>query len=203
VRFADPTRDAGAPDDAEAIRLAEQALGAFRLADDVDLVADTVRRTWEAGAGVDGGRVDPRASETHVVFQQVVDGVPIVTPGEGEIRVTVDGTGSVCAIADATRRVEDVDVAPRPPEPASRASRTPRPGPSDADALLAPARERLLRRLATSGPTPTWSRAVEDSTEVGYVVRDERATPAARQILEVDCGVGLAKRFALEAPIVP
>lgn len=201
VRFAESRAAGGAPGDGPAVSLAQQAVEAFGLAADVDLVVDSVRRTWEAGASADE-QVAPAALETHVVFAQVVDGMPITTPGTGEVRVTVDGTGTVVAITDATRRVEDLDTSPRPPEPASRgtAARRARSA-SSADELLAVPRERLLRRLATTGPVPAWSRAVADSTDVGFVVRGDRAIPAVRQTLEVDCGEGLAKRFALEAPV--
>ncbi|UOX92420.1 hypothetical protein MUY14_18015 [Amycolatopsis sp. FBCC-B4732] len=68
-----------APSAAEAVRIAQDAVETFGLADRVDLVADKVRHSYHAGGTLEEA-ADPRVRETHVVCAQLVDGHPVVTP---------------------------------------------------------------------------------------------------------------------------
>jgi len=192
VHLADPD-PAGMdiPDQAEAIRTATSAVESFGLAEDVDLVTDSVRHTYTAGGNRDE-RSAPRVLETTVIFRQLVGGMPIATPGVGEVRVSTDSRGAITRIVDATRPVGDV----RDRATAGTSQRY-----SSVDDLLTEPLQRLLRRLSVGGHVPTVVRTVPDSTDVGYAVRGVRGTLVARRTVEVDCGHGLRKRYVIEAPV--
>ncbi|MGW3961351.1 DUF6345 domain-containing protein [Amycolatopsis sp. NPDC005003] len=198
ITFADADgtgRDAPSAD--EAVRIAQDAVETFGLADRVDLVADKVRHQYHAG-GTAEDVADPRVRETHVVFTQLVDGHPVVTPGLGEVRVAIDGGGTVTTIVDATREVERLsDGAPTAPSAAAEPTRAP----STVDEALDAPLQRLLRRLAAGGRVPAEVRTIPDSTAVGYALRGDDGAPVVRRTVEVDCGAGLAKRYVLEAPL--
>ncbi len=198
ITFADADgsgRDA--PSAAEAVRIAQDAVETFGLADRVDLVADKVRHQYHAGGTADEV-ADPRVRETHVVFTQLVDGHPVVTPGLGEVRVGIDGGGTVTTIVDATREVERLTgSAPAAPSAAGGTTRQP----STVDEALDAPLQRLLRRLTAGGRVPAEVRTIPDSTAVGYALRGDDGAQVVRRTVEVDCGAGLAKRYVLEAPL--
>ncbi|MFI5585747.1 DUF6345 domain-containing protein [Amycolatopsis sp. NPDC051758] len=186
-----------APSAAEAVRIAQDAVETFGLAERVDLVADKVRHQYHAG-GTPDEVAEPRVRETHVVFTQLVDGHPVVTPGLGEVRVAIDGAGTVTTIVDATREVERLtESAPAAPQAARGDARQP----STVDEALDAPLQRLLRRLSAGGRVPAEVRTIPDSTAVGYALRGDDGAQVARRTVEVDCGEGLAKRYVLEAPL--
>ncbi|SFW84756.1 DUF6345 domain-containing protein [Amycolatopsis australiensis] len=197
ITFAEPDgtgRDA--PSAAEAVRIAQDAVETFGLADRVDLVADKVRHQYHAGGTADEV-ADPRVRETHVVFTQLVDGHPVVTPGLGEVRVSIDGAGTVTTIVDATREVERLaESAPAAPADSRATARA-----STVDEALDAPLQRLLRRLSAGGRVPAEVRTIPDSTAVGYALRGDDGAQVIRRTVEVDCGAGLAKRYVLEAPL--
>ncbi|MGH8866765.1 MAG: DUF6345 domain-containing protein [Actinomycetes bacterium] len=207
VRFADP--DGGgrdAPKGDEAVRIASAAIESFALAQDSDLRADLVRT--EMTAGTDGEETTtPRTRETTVVYTQIIDGHPIVTPGIGEVRVSIDGAGTVTRVVDATLRIADVTAPPSrsaPPPPAgAETSRMaqPRAAGSAIDDVLEPGVQRLLRRVAAGGHIPSQVRTVPDTTDIGYALHGGEGTLVARCTLEVDCGEGLRKRYVVEEPL--
>ncbi|WIV55607.1 DUF6345 domain-containing protein [Amycolatopsis nalaikhensis] len=186
-----------APSAAEAVRIAQDAVETFGLADRVDLVADKVRHQYHAG-GTAEDVTDPRVRETHVVFTQLVDGHPVVTPGLGEVRVGIDGAGTVTTIVDATREVDRLtESAPAAPAAARSEAREP----STVDEALDAPLQRLLRRLSAGGRVPAEVRTIPDSTAVGYAMRGDNGEQVVRRTVEVDCGAGLAKRYVVEAPL--
>ena len=186
-----------APSAAEAVRIAQDAVETFGLAERVDLVADKVRHQYHAG-GTPDEVGEPRVRETHVVFTQLVDGHPVVTPGLGEVRVAIDGAGTVTTIVDASREVERLtESAPAAPQAARGDTRQP----STVDEALDAPLQRLLRRLSAGGRVPAEVRTIPDSTAVGYALRGDDGAQVARRTVEVDCGEGLAKRYVLEAPL--
>jgi hypothetical protein len=188
-----------APNAEEAVRIASQAVETFGLAADIDLVPDKVRHNCHAGASRDE-TVEPRVRETHVVFTQVIDGQPLVTPGIGEVRVSIDGAGTVTSIVDATRSVDEMsDFSPPSPQEPRMNGRGPRDASSTVEELLEVPTQRLLGRLAASGRVPTSVRPVADSTDVGFAMRGSEGVPVVRREVEVDCGEGLAKRYIIEA----
>jgi len=203
ICLAHPDGGGDAPGADDVMRIAQAAVQSYSLADEVDLVADRVRHAYTAGASTDE-RAEPRIQETIVVFNQVVDGVSIVTPGIGEVRVSVNGEGTVTRIVDATRRVSD--VADRPaavtPPPDNGQVRSPRrPGLSSVDELLDAPLQRLLRTLSAGGHVPTQVRTVPDSTDIGYSLQGTHGRMVAQRTVEVDFGQGLRKRYLVEAPV--
>lgn len=202
IRLAQPSGTGDAPGATEAARVAQAAVQSFGLADNVDLVADRVRNAYTAGASLEE-RVEPRIQETTVVFNQVVDGVPVITPGIGEVRVSVNSEGTVTTIVDATRQVNDVTDRPAAQAPSEDGQgRGPgRSGAQSVDELLDEPLQKLLRTRAAAGHAPAWVRTVPDSTDVGYSLRGTHGRMVAQRTVEVDCGQGLRKRYVLEAPI--
>ncbi|SNY78700.1 hypothetical protein SAMN04244553_1365 [Nocardia amikacinitolerans] len=202
---------------AEAVRVARGAVEEYGLADEIDLILDHTRFDRQAGGSADD-LIDESVRETTVVFTQVIDSLPVVTPGSGFLQVRVDNEGTVTGIADTTLRVADLrDHPPSPPDPnARRRDSSPRENTGDpsggaevtgrdgtiVDELLVGALQHRLRRVAASGRVPQDVRVVPNSSEIGYALRDGDAVVVARQEVEVDFGQGLAKRYVVEAPVL-
>jgi hypothetical protein len=212
VRLATPQRESTATLGARAARsTAESAISRFGLVTDVDVAFDGIRELREAGGTDDGSgeRVAPRTVETTVEFRQVVNGVPIVTPGAGALRVTIDNEGTVTHIHDSSRPVErlrgGVGDMPGPDGERIAALALPEPGSASADggidAVFGPAlRDRLLG-IAVRGGAALGYEVVPGSTVVGYDLRGDSARPVARREVEFDLGSGLRKRYVLVAPL--
>ena len=198
----------------EAVQAATRAVEEFGLAQDVDLVFDHTRFDRHAGASADE-QVDESVRETTVVFAQVIDGLPVVTPDSGHVHVRVDNDGTITGVVDGTRQVLDVrDQAATPPDPESRTHQRGSAGdpaePADepehddratVDDLLQAALQNRLRSVAAGGHVPTSVRVVPESSEIGYAFRDGDAVLVARQEVEIDFGQGLAKRYILQEPL--
>ncbi|WP_309134208.1 DUF6345 domain-containing protein [Cellulomonas sp.] len=203
VTLAPPTESDRDLSDDEAVDVARRAIDRHGVAEHVELALDHIRYDRHAG-GTQDELVDARVRERTVTFVQLVDGVPVVTPGGGRVQVRVDNEGTVTAVADSTRPVADVrDVAAVPAAPSSGTGNR-RAGGSDAssiDELLDESLQRRLRRAAAGGRVPSAVHAVPESTEVGYAVRGDAAVLVARREVEVGFGHGLAKRYVLEEPI--
>jgi hypothetical protein len=196
---ADPAAPQLATEDA--VRAAEAAVASFGLAADIDLVFDQVRHDYHA-SGTTGEQTEPRVRSTTVHFRQVIDNLPVVTPGAGEVLVHVDNSGTVTGVSDSTHRVSDLRPAPAgPASPGDREPSGPAAGASSAAELLDAPLQRRLRFIAGSGYVPTSVREVPGSTEVGFAIRGAEAVLVARREVELDMGQGLAKRYALEVPI--
>jgi hypothetical protein len=217
VRLADPADTDRQLGSEQAVRAAHRAVDQYRLAENVDLILDTVRYDRHAGGSADE-RVDAKVRETMVSFVQVVDGVPVVSADGGRVQVRIDNEGTVTGIADSTRQIRDLRDQPAvPPPPAdARSSRTRRApsrtsgggengvaatGDAEVDAALDGALQRRLHRAAAGGRFPSAVRAVPNTTEVGYALRDGDAVLVARREVELDFGSGLAKRDVLEEQI--
>jgi hypothetical protein len=186
---------------------AEQAVQGFGLADDVDLIFDEIRyeHTASADSSGDGTATPPRVREAIVTFRQVINDVPVVSPGRGEVRVRVDGSGTVTTVTDTSRLVSDL---------AERENGTIAPPPSGhrgvaesvvdektADDALDRAVQRRLRAIVASGPVPESVRTIRP-TEIGYDLQARSASVVARRTVEVDCGAGLRKRYVVQVPVI-
>ncbi|MEU1014450.1 hypothetical protein [Streptomyces sp. NPDC005898] len=180
---------------------AVEAARAFaeRHAQGAGLVVDSVHDPMQNSGTKDGSEIGrPVSLETHVTFRQVFDGVPVITPGQGLIRVGLDNDGTVVQAQLATReatgttREPSTDVAP--PEPgggkpaAAPAERDPR-------TALDAAQRTLLAHLAavTAGDEGPGAAArqeprvqdVPGTFEVGYELDGDEAYPAARKLIEI------------------
>jgi hypothetical protein len=192
---AEPSREV----DLDAVRAAaEQAIDRHGLATETDLVFDDVVYDYIASASSSGDASEPSIRETVVNFRQVINGLPVTTPGSGEVRVRVDSAANVTAISDSTRRVTDLVERPSatvgPPD-GVRTEATP-------EELLDRATERRTRRIAAGGQEPAFVREIPGSTEIGYHIAGQSATVVARRTVEVDCGNGMKKRYPVRVSLV-
>ncbi len=182
-----------------------------------DVTFDRVLHKYDcAGSTKGSGEIGtPRLTETVVQFTQLIDGIPVIGPGEGKVSITFDNDANVTAVVDTTRRVDkltDAFSAPLPDGGAvarsngkSAANGAPAAQRSsaiiDPEALLASAWQERMKTWVLSNRMPERYSVVPDSYEIGYVIRGNTATLVAREEIEADCGGGFVKRFAVEAPL--
>jgi hypothetical protein len=191
-----------------AVRKAQDIVRQFGL-DRNDITFDRVFHKYDcAGSTKGSGEVgNPRLCETVVQFTQMIDGVPVIGPGEGKVSVTLDNDQNVTAVVDRTRTVAKlVEGFSAPSASATQrdGSAPPAPAPSretDPEALLSAAWQERMKKWALGSRMPERFAVVPSSFEVGYVIRDNSAVLVARQEVEADCGGGFLKRFVVETPI--
>ncbi|WP_030791973.1 DUF6345 domain-containing protein [Streptomyces sp. NRRL S-920] len=172
---------------------------AERYAEGAELVVDSVLDLMQNTGTKDGSEIGrPVSLETHVTFRQVFDGVPVITPDRGLIRVGLDNDGTVIQSQIATRRPTGATREPStevsPPEPkAGKSSAAPLE--RDPRKALDAAQKTLLAHLAAvTADQPREGAAAEQELrvqdvpgtfEVGYEVEDNEAYPAARKLIEI------------------
>ncbi|MDQ3784882.1 MAG: DUF6345 domain-containing protein [Actinomycetota bacterium] len=192
---------------------AQEALRTHGLDAEVDLTFDRVRHTMTAGRSSEGGGdanepevfQSPHAVETTVQFRQTVNGLPTITPGAGQVRVTVDNDGTITRLHDSTRQLDRLSERPKTTTatpgvegPIAR----PRAPAGDIERLLAEQWRKRMQVAAARGAAPLSVSVVPGSTEVGYDLRKGSARLVAQRELEVDFGDGLRKRYQVVAPIL-
>ncbi len=189
-----------------AIRRAQDAIRQFGL-DRNEITFDRVLHKYDCAGSTQGsGSIGtPRLCETVVQFTQLIDGVPVIGPGEGKVSVTLDNDQNVTAIVDRSRTIARVSPGlAAPPVDPSRSTPTPTEPDRhtiDPERLLAARWQDRMRSWAIGGQMPERYAVVPGSFEVGYVIRGNAATLVARQEVEADCGGGFLKRFVVETPI--
>jgi Family of unknown function (DUF6345) len=165
---------------------------------------DRVLHNWENGGSPEGsGTLEtPRVTETLIQFTQVINGLPVVTPGQGKVIVRVDNDGRILGVADTTRPVAGLadQITAPPPLPGKMESISVSNG-LDPEAALAKAWEQRMKTFIVKGSVPRAFATVPGSSEVGYSFRNNAAIVVARQEVEVDFGNGLLKRYTMEVPI--
>ena len=142
-----------------------------------------------AGGPADGGRgmAEPETFEHIVVYRQLVAGLPILTPGAGEARVTVAASGKVRRIIDTRLEIGELrDSGPSPatmPMPSGGATPTSRLT-TFGEVLAA------LRHAARAfgGGDGGSSRLVPESLAFGYALRGTDLVPVARARVEIAKG---------------
>jgi hypothetical protein len=190
----------------EALAAAESSVRRFGLdADAEQLVLDRVVELCEGGASTDGdGQSEgPFTTGTMVQYRQVVNGLPVITPNSGAVRVTIDNDGNVTNVQASTRTIEELSGQPR----ATTSDPTP-PGAEkrqdesiDPEAALTRAFSGRLRNALLSGPAPVGFSTVPGSTEVGYDIQESQATLIAQRAVEVEFANGYRKRYWVKAPL--
>lgn len=184
----------------------DQAVDAARAfaeqhADGAELVVDSVHDLMQNSGAKDGSELgEPVSLETHVTFRQVFDGVPVITPDRGLIRVALDNDATVVQAQISTRettgttREPSTDVAP--PPAGGQAAAAPSRQARDPREALAAAQRKLLAELAavTADETGAQSaraprepevRDVPGTFDVGYEIEGNEAYPAARKLIEI------------------
>jgi len=157
---------------------------------DVDLVASTTRVLRTAGASADE-RADDAVAGYAVEYRQVVDGVPVITPEGGYLRVQLDAGGNPTAATLTARPVRErlarpVRTIPSPDgEPLGTSALDDQLG-----AHLAP----LTADAVSAAPIP-------GTREVGYVIDGSQAYLGASQGSLVDFGQGLFKKVRVTVPL--
>lgn len=190
----------------KAMRIATDFTRGIRLDNDTEVAFDVVRVSNEAGASDRGtGRVEnTTTSETTIQFRQMIDGIPVITPGAGELRVSVDNDGAVTSVESSLRSVERMMRRPRagdPPEPGRPSSDIGRGPEVSVEDRLSRAWGRTLAARIGKGDIPGNFSVVPGSTEIGYAINGNRAELVAQQAVEVDFGYGLKKRYWVTAPL--
>jgi len=172
---------------------------AERYAEGAELVVDSVHDLMQNSGTKDGSEVGrPVSLQTHVTFRQVFDGVPVITPGHGLIRVGLDNDGTAVQAQIATRRATGVmrepstEVSPPPPKGGKA---TAAPLERDPRKALDAAQKKLLAEIATVTADQPGQRAtaerrpevrdVPGTFEVGYEMEGDEAYPAARKLIEI------------------
>jgi len=192
-----------------AIRKAQDTVHQFGL-DRNDVTFDRVFHKYDcAGTTQGSGEIrSPRLCETVVQFTQIIDGIPVIGPGDGKVSVTLDNDQNVTAVVDRTRTVaklvERLSAPPTTEIPKGTAAPpAPTSSETDPESLLSAAWQDRMKSFAVKGRMPERYAVVPGSFEVGYVIRGNTAVLVARQEIEADCGGGFLKRFVVETPIQP
>jgi hypothetical protein len=180
-----------------------------------DIAFDRVLHKYDCTGSTKGsGQIGtPRITETVVQYTQLIDGIPVIGPGQGKVSITFDNDANVTAVLDTTRRVDKLVEAFSAPLPnngvgarsnggSGNGAAAPRGnGNIDPQALLANAWQERMKTWVLGKAMPERYSVVPDSYEIGFVIRENSATLVAREEIEVDCGGGFIKRFAVEAPL--
>ncbi|MFD8493161.1 DUF6345 domain-containing protein [Amycolatopsis sp. NPDC059657] len=192
ARLAHPA-EPGADPGVRTVRLAaERAVDRYGLADAVDLVFDEVRYEHVASAGTDGTGTEAQVREAVVTFRQVINGIPVTSPGYGEVRIRVDSGGTVTSVSDTSRPVADL---------IERARADAGPDRESADGVESAVNEAVRRRVRSVTGEADDAETVPGSAEVGYDLSGSYGDVVASRTVRVDCGEGLVKRYRVQVPV--
>ncbi|WP_238986833.1 DUF6345 domain-containing protein [Paracoccus sp. MKU1] len=176
----------------------------------IELVFDRVSLAMSASASL--LRLDePPAQnldEIIVQFRQAIDGIPVLTPDAGSLRLAMRPDGTVLRIESTLRRVAERMPArahphglPDDPPPPVRPEGLPTPEPQAISRILAQHSARLMRDLAARGAAPLSLRILPGTTEIGYGIRSNTARLVARQGIEIECVRGFRKRYWIQSDL--
>jgi hypothetical protein len=186
----------------QALQLAREAIARYGLDQNVSLVFDRILLSSEAGGTEQGAgrREGPYTTGTIVQFRQSINGLPVLNPEKGVVRIAFDNDSkithvhsSVYPIDTLTERTRKEAPSPPPPGGISTPERGPEPGTYE-KGLSIEFRKRLAE-WAMSGFAPVGYANVPGSTEVGYEIRGNEALVVARRLVEVDFGNGYRKQY--------
>jgi hypothetical protein len=216
VRLAQPNLDNHhAPSVAAARGAADRLIDRLALRGDAQLVLDRVILAQAAGGTRHGsGEIAAtRTTETIIQYRQTIDGVPVITPGAGTLRVAVDNDANATRVEASLRGIRELSargrrMPPGQPEPEGRAgvSHAEEGAPemrAPHETALAEAMGVRLRSVVAKGkgPGPVGFTTVAGSTEVGYDIKGDTAELIATRTIEVDFGSGYKKLYRIDAPL--
>ncbi|MFF4985617.1 DUF6345 domain-containing protein [Streptosporangium saharense] len=137
------------------------------------------------------GADDPPAPlATLVQFRQVVNGLPVITPDAGALKVIIGQDETVVSVASSLRFLTRLSGSPVSGPPPAQLP--------DAEEALGRELGELLRAFALEGVVPAVT-VVPDTTEVGYDIEDDHAVLAAYRLVKLDFPQGLTKSYWLRA----
>ncbi|UFM64933.1 DUF6345 domain-containing protein [Paracoccus sp. MA] len=175
-----------------------------------ELVFDRIALAMSATASLRRPDEPPEENldEIIVQFRQAIDGIPVLTPETGSLRLAMRPDGTVLRIESTLRRVAE-RMAPRAhrqglpddPPPPARPEGLPEPEPQAIPRILAQHSARLMRDLAARGAAPLSLRILPDTTEIGYGIRSNTARLVARQGIEIECVRGFRKRYWIQSDL--
>jgi hypothetical protein len=190
---------------AEATARADDAVRSYGLDADAPLVLDRVVPVMEAGGTEtgDGYLEGPFTTGTMVQYRQEINGLPVLTPSAGAVRVTVDNSGTVTHVQASTRGIDQLSDRPRSTAaaPVPPGERPAADGTADPELALGRAFSRRLRDLVARGGAPTGYGTVPGTTEIGYDVDGSDATVVARRAVELEFEGGYRKRYWVKATL--
>lgn len=174
-----------------------------------ELIFDRIALGMSASASLYtlGEPAQESLDEIIVQFRQSIDGVPVLTPGAGSLRVVLCPDGELLRIESTLRQVSELMPARghcngRPADPVLPSGDEPVPGAMvDTDQMLALHSARLMRDLAARGAAPLNLRILPDTTEIGYGVRSNTARMIARKGIEIECAQGFRKRYWIQSDL--
>jgi Family of unknown function (DUF6345) len=190
-----------------AISLAQEVVRRYGLDQQAPLVFDRILVASEGGgtAGGSGQLEGPYTTGTTVQFRQVINGVPVITPGAGVVRISIDNDGRVTSVHSSVRAIEQLSERPMTttpaPAPVGVATPSQPSDPLDYEPRLAAEFSKRLVSWVVKGGMPLEFTTVPSSTEVGYDIRGSRAILIARKAVEVDFGHGYRKRYWVTVPL--
>jgi hypothetical protein len=210
VRLAQPNRANQTPLAVQRAKtVAQEAVWRYGLGQEVPVVFDRVLLTSEGGgtAGGSGQLEGPYTTGTIVQFRQLVNGVPVITPSAGTVRVSIDNDGTVTDVYTSVRAIDQLSSRPissvSEPTPEGGIASALQPEPTNYEQLLA---AEFSRQLAAGiarggGGMPLEFTTVPGSTEIGYDIQGDRAVLIARKAVEVNFGNGYRKRYWVTVPL--
>jgi hypothetical protein len=186
---------------------AEDAIQRYGIASGTSLELDRVLHSYEAG-GTDQGsgqRNPARITSTVMQYRQMINGVPVIGPDAGAVRVTIDNNGAVTNLHSSIRTVATLSEKGRQSMPTPKPPGTGHgeigPEPMNYESALAAQFSKRVANWAASGQMPLGYAAVPDTTEIGYDFINGEAVLVARRQVEVDFGNGYRKRYWTSVPI--
>jgi len=192
-----------------ATALAQEAVWRYGLDQQVPVVFDRVLLSFEGGGTANGsGQLEgPYTTGTIVQFRQLVNGVPVITPDAGTVRISIDNDGTVTNVHASVRAIEQLRSRPTrsvsAPTPEGFAAPVLAPEPSNYEQQLAAEFSRQLASWVAKGGggMPLEFTTVPGSTEIGYDIRGNEAVLIARRAVEVNFGSGYRKRYWVTVPL--
>jgi hypothetical protein len=195
-------------DERRASSLAREAIGRYGLDQNVSLVFDRTMLSREAGGTAQGaGRLEgPYTTGTIVQFRQVINGLPVLNPERGVVRIAFDNDGTPTHVYSSLYPVDALierpgEEGPTPPPPGGIVMPERGPEPGGYEQGLSTEFRKRLAAWAISGFAPVSYATVPDSMEVGYEIQGSEAVMVARSLVEVNFGNGYRKLYWVSSPL--
>ncbi len=192
-----------------AIALAQEAIQRYGLNKQVQLVLDSVSLSCEgSGTAKGSGAIQgPYVVGTLVQFRQVINGLAVITPGAGTVRISIDNDGKVTNVHSSVRAISRLTnrsrVTSTIPSPNGAVTSLASSNPANYEQMLAAKSNSILSSLtskAQSQAALTFT-TVPNSTEVGYDIRGNKAVLIAHKLIEVNFGGLYRKLYWVEVPL--